>query len=137
MSKKNDDVAINFLSENKIKKKITWKKLYLDVCKLSFFFKKLKLKEKDRIAAYVPNTIESVISFLATAKNGLIWSSCSPDFGVEGVVDRFLQIKPKVLITCEYYLYNGKKINILKKVPEILRRVKSIKSYCFSIWKNI
>ena len=53
----------------------------------------LSLKKGDRVAAYVPNKIESVISFLACAKNGIIWSSCSPDFGVQGVVDRFKQIK--------------------------------------------
>ena len=62
---------------------------------------------------------KSVISFLATSKNGLIWSSCSPDFGVHGVIDRFNQIKPKILITCDYYFYNGKKINILKNTKNI------------------
>ncbi len=125
--KNNDEIALNFFSETGIKKKISWKKLRSDVCKFSYFLKKINLKKKDRIAAYVPNSIETIISFLSVAKNGLIWSSCSPDFGVQGVVDRFLQIKPKVLITCEYYYYNGKKINILKKVPEILKKIKSIK----------
>ena len=87
----------------------------------------INIKENDRIAAYVPNSIESIIAFLASSKNGLVWSSCSPDFGSDGVIDRFSQIKPKVLITCDYYFYNGKKINILKKVPEILKKIKSIK----------
>ena len=89
--------------------------------------KKIGLKEKERVAAYVPNTIEAVISFLASSKNGLVWSSCSPDFGTDGVIDRFNQIKPKVLITCDYYFYNGKKINIIKKIPNILKKIKSIK----------
>ncbi|MFL2887655.1 MAG: acetoacetate--CoA ligase [Pelagibacteraceae bacterium] len=74
----------------------------------------------------MPNKIETVISFLASSKNGSIWSSCSPDFGVEGVVDRFLQIEPRILITCDYYYYNGKKINILQKVDEILKKIPSI-----------
>ena len=87
----------------------------------------MSLKKGDRVAAYVPNKIENIICFLACAKNGIIWSSCSPDFGVQGVVDRFKQIEPKVLITSDYYFYNGKKINILKKVPEILKKIKSIK----------
>tara|TARA_A100001015_G_scaffold320440_1_gene446806 strand:- start:1932 stop:3887 length:1956 start_codon:yes stop_codon:yes gene_type:complete len=127
LPKKNNDIALNFFSENKSKKKVTWRDLYENVCKFSYFLKTIKLKEKDRVAAYVPNTIEAVTSFLAVAKNGLIWSSCSPDFGTQAVIDRFLQIKPKVLITCDHYLYNGKKINILKNIPEILKKIKSIK----------
>ena len=127
LPKKNEDIALNFLSENGVEKKITWKKLYENVCKFSYFLKSINLKKNDRVAAYVPNTIETIISFLASSKNGLIWSSCSPDFGPKGVIDRFLQIKPKILITCDYYFYNGKKINILKKIPEILRNIKSIK----------
>ena len=70
-----------------------------------------------------------MISFLACAKNGIIWSSCSPDFGVQGVVDRFKQIKPKVLITSNYYFYNGKKINILEKVNKVLKEIPSIKRF--------
>ena len=132
--KKNNQTAINFLSECGIEKNITWKQLYENVCKFSYYLKKIKLKEKERVAAYVPNTIEAVTAFLATSKNGRIWSSCSPAFGADGVIDRFAQIKPKVLITCEYYLYNGKKINILEKIPKILKKIKSIKkNYCFSI----
>ena len=125
--KKSNEVALKFFSENNIKKELTWNELFENVCKFSYYLKKINLKEKDRVAAYVPNTIETVISFLSTAKNGLIWSSCSPDFGTQGVIDRFLQIKPKVLITCDYYYYNGKKIDILKKIPQILNKVKSIK----------
>ena len=86
----------------------------------------MNLKKGDRVAAYVPNKIETIISFLACAKNGIIWSSCSPDFGVQGVVDRFIQIEPKVLITSDYYFYNGKKINILDKVDEVLKQIPSI-----------
>ena len=119
--KNNNEIAINFFSENGIEKKITWKDLYRKVCKFSDFLNKINLKEKDRVAAYVPNSIETVISFLGSSKNGLIWSSCSPDFGVQGVVDRFLQIKPKILITSDYYYYNGKKFNILDKIPFILK----------------
>ena len=89
-------------------------------------FKSFRLKKGDRVAGYVPNKIESVISFLACAKNGIIWSSCSPDFGVQGVIDRFKQIKPKILITSNYYFYNGKKINILEKVNKIIEKIPSI-----------
>ena len=127
LRKKTDQIAINFLSESGLEENISWKVLYDRVCRLSYYFKKINIKKGDRVAAYVPNKIESVISFLACAKNGIIWSSCSPDFGVEGVVDRFKQIEPKILITSNYYFYNGKKINILEKVDDILIKIPSIK----------
>jgi len=126
LKKKTDDIAINFLSEKGFEENISWKDLYEKVCKFSSYLKKINLKKGDRVAAYVPNKIESVISFLACAKNGIIWSSCSPDFGVNGVVDRFKQIEPKVFITCDYYFYNGKKIHIIEKVDEILKKIPSI-----------
>jgi len=127
LKKKTDEIAINFLSEKGFEEHITWNELYKKVCKFSSYLKKLNLKKGDRIAAYVPNKIETIICFLACAKNGIIWSSCSPDFGVHGVVDRFKQIEPRVLITSDYYFYNGKKINILDKVDEILKLIPSIK----------
>jgi len=127
LKKKTNDCAINFLSETGFEESITWKDLYEKVCKFSSYLKTLDLKKGDRVAAYVPNKIESVISFLACAKNGIIWSSCSPDFGTHGVVDRFKQIEPKVLITSDHYFYNGKKINILEKINNILKEIPSIK----------
>ena len=137
LKKKNDDTAIHFLSEKGFEESITWKNLYEKVCKFSAYIKTFDLKKGDRVAAYVPNKIESVISFLACAKNGIIWSSCSPDFGTLGVIDRFKQIEPSVFITCDYYFYNGKKINILEKVEEILRQIPSIKkTLVFSYNKN-
>ena len=127
LKKKTNDCAINFLSETGFEESITWKDLYEKVCKFSSYLKTLDLKKGDRVAAYVPNKIESIISFLACAKNGIIWSSCSPDFGTHGVVDRFKQIEPTVLITCDHYFYNGKKINILEKTNDILKEIPSIK----------
>jgi acetoacetyl-CoA synthetase len=127
LKKKSDTLAINFLSESGFEENISWKKLYEKVCKFSFYLKSLNLKKGDRVCAYVPNKIESIISFLACAKIGVIWSSCSPDFGIQGVVGRFKQIKPQVLITCDYYFYNGKKINILEKADNILKQITSIK----------
>ena len=127
LKKRNDNIAINFLSENGFEENITWNDLYEKVCKFSSYLKSLDLEKGDRVAAYVPNKIESIISFLACAKIGVIWSSCSPDFGSQGVVDRFKQIEPKVLITSDYYFYNGKKINILEKINIILKQIPSIK----------
>ena len=85
----------------------------------------IKIKEKDRIAAYLPNLIETVESFVATSAIGLIWSSCSPDFGTNGVIERFSQINPKVLIICDRYFYNGKEINVIKRLSLILNKIKS------------
>jgi acetoacetyl-CoA synthetase len=127
LKKKNNDIAINFLSETGFEESISWSLLYEKVCKFSHYLQTLNLEKGDRVAAYVPNKIESIIAFLACAKNGIIWSSCSPDFGEQGVVDRFKQIEPKVLITCDYYFYNGKKINIVEKVKNILTKIPTVK----------
>ncbi len=127
LKKKTSEVAVSFLSEKGFEEEITWKHLYNSVCKFSGYLKSLGLKKGDRVAAYVPNKIETIISFLACAKNGVIWSSCSPDFGIQGVVDRFKQIQPTILITSDHYFYNGKKINILEKVKDILKEIPSIK----------
>ena len=127
LSKNDDSKAITFINENGIKKVRTWRELNRNVYKLINFFKLIKIKEKDRIAAYLPNLIETVESFIATSAIGSIWSSCSPDFGANGVIERFSQINPKVLIICDRYFYNGKEINVIKRLPLILNKIKSIK----------
>jgi len=127
LKKKSSEIAINFLSEKGFEEEISWYQLYIKVCKFSDYLNSIGLKKGDRVAAYVPNKIESIISFLACAKNGIIWSSCSPDFGTQGVVDRFKQIEPSILITSDHYFYNGKKINILEKISDILKQIPSIK----------
>jgi acetoacetyl-CoA synthetase len=76
----------------------------------------------------MPNTIQTVEAFIASSSIGSIWSSCSPDFGIRGVVERFSQINPKVLFVTDQYFYNGKKINILERLPEILKHIPSIKN---------
>ncbi len=127
--KKNDNSkAITFISENGFKKVRSWKELNTNVNRIVNFFLSIKVKKKDRIAAYLPNLIETVESFIATSALGSIWSSCSPDFGSNGVIERFSQIKPKVLIICDRYFYNGKEINVIDRLPKILKRVKSIKN---------
>ena len=79
------------------------------------------------MVAYLPNLSETVIAYISTSTLGAIWSSCSPDFGTAGVVDRFSQISPKILFIGDKYFYNGKKINILERLPEIINKVPSIK----------
>ncbi len=127
LSKNDQSKAITFISENGHKEFRTWRELNKNVHKLITFFKSIEIKEKDRIAAYLPNLIEAVESFIATSAIGAIWSSCSPDFGANGVIERFSQINPKVLIICDRYFYNGKEINIIQRLPLILNKIKSIK----------
>ena len=124
LSKDDNTKAITFISENGFKDKRNWNQLRTNTSKIIKFFKKMKVKEKDRIAAYLPNIIETVESFIATSAIGAIWSSCSPDFGVNGVIERFAQIKPKLLIIGDRYYYIGKEINVLKRLPKILKKIK-------------
>jgi len=128
LSKNNNEKAITFISENNFREERTWKKLNENTSKIVHFFKEIKIKKKDRIAAYTPNTIETVEAFIATTSIGAIWSSCSPDFGVKGVIERFSQINPKVLFITDQYFYNGKRINVLERLPEILKAIPSIKN---------
>ena len=126
---KNDDSkAITFISERGHREVRSWKKLNYNVSKIIELFKKIDIKEKDRVACYLPNIIETVESFIATASIGAIWSSCSPDFGANGLIERFAQIKPKVLIISDRYYYNGKEINIIERLSLILKKIKSIKT---------
>ena len=85
------------------------------------------VKKGDRVGGFMPNIIDTVIAMLATTSIGAVWSSCSPDFGINGVVERFGQIKPEILITTDAYIYNGKAFDSLEKVAGILKLVPSIK----------
>ena len=127
LSKNNKDKAITFISENGFREERSWHELNLNASKVSKFLKSIKIKKKDRVAAYLPNTIETVEAFIASSSLGAIWSSCSPDFGVKGVVERFSQINPKVLFVIDKYFYNGKTINVLERIPQILKEIPSIK----------
>ena len=127
MSKTNDDKAVTFISENGYKTIKSWNDLYVTISKIIKFLNKIKIKKNDRIAAYLPNLIETVECFLASSAIGAIWSSCSPDFGEKGVIERFSQINPKILFISDRYYYNGIEINLLERLPEILKKIKSIK----------
>jgi Acyl-coenzyme A synthetases/AMP-(fatty) acid ligases len=128
LSKKDKSKAITFISETGYREVRSWKELRFNTSKLIDFFKQSKVSKKDRIAAYMANQIETVECFLAASAIGAIWSSCSPDFGVPGLIERFSQIKPKILIITDRYYYNGKEINILERLPLILKKIKSIKT---------
>ena len=125
--KNNKDKAATFISENGFREVRTWSQLNNNVSKVYKFLKKNKIKKNDRVAAYLPNSIETVEAFLGASSLGAIWSSCSPDFGVKGVIERFSQINPKVLFIIDKYFYNGQVINVLERLPQILKKIKSIK----------
>ena len=127
LSKNDNSKAITFISENGFKKIRSWRELNKNVRKIFSFFEKIKIKKGDRVAAYLPNLIETVEYFVATSAIGGIWSSCSPDFGAKGAIERFAQITPKILIIADRYFYNGKEINVIERLPEILKKIKSIK----------
>jgi len=132
LSKNNNEKAVTFISENGFREERSWRQLNLNTNKISKFLKKINIKKGDRVAAYMPNTIETVEAFIATTSLGGIWSSCSPDFGSKGVIERFSQINPKVLFITDQYFYNGKRIDILNRLPEILKLIPSIKSVVIS-----
>ena len=128
LSKNNKEKALTFISENGFREERNWQELNDNSSKVYRFLKRIKIKKNDRIAAYLPNSIETVEAFLGSVSLGAIWSSCSPDFGASGVIERFSQINPKVLFVVDKYFYNGKTINVLERVPHILKKIKSIKS---------
>ena len=127
LKKNNSEPVIIFKSENGYKTFLSWKDLNQNVSQISFWMKSNGIKKGDRIAAYLPNIPETVTAYISSSVLGAIWSSCSPDFGTLGVIDRFSQINPKILFIGDKYFYNGKKINILERLPEILNQVPSIK----------
>tara|TARA_B100000686_G_scaffold346576_1_gene433546 strand:- start:721 stop:2676 length:1956 start_codon:yes stop_codon:yes gene_type:complete len=126
LKKNNQEPSIIFKSENGYKAHLSWKNLNLNVAKISSWMKSIGIKKGDRVAAYLPNIPETVTAYISTAVLGAVWSSCSPDFGTAGVIDRFSQITPKILFIGDKYFYNGKKIDILDRLPEILNKVPSI-----------
>jgi acetoacetyl-CoA synthetase len=118
--------ALVFWGENKVKRRLNWDVLRADVSRASRGFTAAGVKAGDRVAAIMPNMPESIVSMLGAAAIGAVWSSCSPDFGVQGVLDRFGQIEPKVLVACDGYYYNGKAIDISDKLARIAAQLPTV-----------
>jgi acetoacetyl-CoA synthetase len=112
-------IAIISSRENFPDIKITYKELYELTASVAYNLRKMGITKGDRIAGFITNIPEAIIAMLAATSIGAIWSSCSPDFGYQGVLDRFGQIKPKVLFAIESYYYNGKKIDCSEKIKLI------------------
>jgi len=117
---RDDRTALIFKSETRNAVRITYRELFKQVARLAGAMKNAGVRRGDRVAGFMPNMIESVVAMLAATSLGAVWSSCSPDFGIKGVLDRFGQIEPKILFCPDGYFYNGKAFDSLDRVAGIL-----------------
>ncbi len=125
--RRNDDgIAVISLDEEKEKIRLSYKQLNEAVSKVTQHFIKCGLKPGDRVAGLVSNGYEALVAMLATAALGGVWCSCSPDFGVNGILDRFGQIEPKIFVSVDQYVYAGKTFDVADKVFEIIAKLPSI-----------
>ena len=127
LKNRSQDTALVFRCENRIFENVTFIELYDQVSKVAQHLRALGVKKGDRVAGFLPNFIGSIVAMLATVSVGAIWSSCSPDFGEQGVIDRFGQIEPKVLFCVDGYFYNGKSHNCLRKVKSFSAKLPTVK----------
>jgi acetoacetyl-CoA synthetase len=118
--------ALLFWGEERLKTTVTYAELYSEVSRLAQALRDAGVEPGDRVAAYLPNVPGAIIAMLAATSLGAVWSSCSPDFGVQGVLDRFGQIEPKVLFAADGYFYNGKTIGLVDRLGEISRGLPSV-----------
>jgi acetoacetyl-CoA synthetase len=118
--------AMIFWGEDKLRKRVTYRELDEQVSRWQQAMRTMGVKKGDRVAAFMPNMPEAVIAMLAATSLGAVWTSCSPDFGVQGVVDRFGQVEPVLLIACDGYLYNGKAVPTLARIAECVEQLPSV-----------
>ena len=127
LRRRDDETAVVFWGEDKVRRRMSFAEIYDAVSRTAQAMSATGVKQGDRIAAFMPNMPETIIFMLATASLGAIWSSCSPDFGIQGVLDRFGQIEPVILFAVEGYHYNGKLIDTLPRIAEIAKHLPSLK----------
>jgi len=126
LRRRDTDDAIVFWGEDKVKRRLSYGELYDRVSQVRQALEAMGIESGDRVAGYLPNMPETIVAMLAVTSMGAIWSSCSPDFGVNGVVDRFGQIEPKLLFAPDGYHYNGKSHDSLAKLAEIRQRIPTL-----------
>ena len=126
LQRRDQDDALVFWGEDKVKRRLSRAGLYAEVARFQQFLLAAGVGEGDRVAGFLPNLPETLVAMLAATSLGAIWSSASPDFGVQGVLDRFGQIEPKVLICVDGYWYNGKQVDCLEKNAEVVARMPSL-----------
>jgi acetoacetyl-CoA synthetase len=123
---RSDKTAIIARLENGTRTTLSYEELYVQVAQLAAALRNAGVTQGDRVAGFMPNVPETIVAMLAASSLGAIWSSCSPDFGINGVLDRFGQIEPKVLFACNGYYYNGKTIDSTPRVQQIVEQIDSI-----------
>jgi len=123
---RDDRVALIFRSEGRAPRRMTYAELYDEVARVARSLRGLGLQPGDRVAGFMPNMPETIVAMLAAVSLGATWSSCSPDFGIKGVLDRFGQIRPRVLFTANGYPFKGKAFDSLGRVADILKDLPSI-----------
>ncbi|MCA3572412.1 MAG: acetoacetate--CoA ligase [Aestuariivirga sp.] len=126
LRKSDDSDALIFRGEDQVRRRMSWAELNAAVARMHRALAAAGIKAGDRICAIVPNMPESIIAFLAASSLGAIWSSCSPDFGERGILDRFGQIGPRILISCDGYFYAGKTIRMAAKLANVLKELPSV-----------
>ncbi len=126
LRRRDHGTAILFRGEDRVRRRLSFHELYDQVSRVAQELRASGVCAGDRVAGFLPNLPEAVIAMLAAASIGAIWSSCSPDFGVQGVVDRFGQIEPKILFAADGYFYNGKRYDSLASLAQVSARVPSI-----------
>ena len=125
---RDDDLAVVFRREDGIAESLTFGQLCASVAAARAGLAELGVRRGDRVVALVPNSPHSLIAFLATASLGAVWSSCSPDFGVRAVTDRFAQVEPTVLIAIDGYVYNGRRFDIQPVVNELRATIPGLRA---------
>jgi acetoacetyl-CoA synthetase len=121
-----DAPAIIFKSESGTTRTMSWRELRAETAAFASSLRAAGIQPGDRVAAYLPNVPEAIVAVLGTASVGAVWSSCSPDFGVQGVLDRFGQIEPRILIAADSYVYGGKTFDQCAKIAEVLKQLPTV-----------
>ena len=126
LRRRDDEPAIIFQGEDQARQQLSFAELYDEVASLALALRLSGVASGDRVVGFVPNTPQAIIAMLAASSIGAVWSSCSPDFGVQGVLDRFGQIEPTVLFTADAYYYNGKTHDCLEKIAQIREKLPTL-----------
>ncbi len=124
---RDEQTALIFRGEDKIRRSLTYAELYARVAGLAKALRQAGVEPGDRVVGFMPNMPETIIAMLAAVSCGATWSSCSPDFGIKGVMDRFGQIEPKILFTADGYFFKGRRLDSLEKISQVTARLASVK----------
>jgi len=123
---RDEETALIFRGEDTVRRSLTYKELYAATAKVAAALRQAGIVAGDRVVGFMPNMPESIIAMLAATSIGAIWSSCSPDFGIKGVLDRFGQTRPRILFTADGYYFKGKALDSLAKISKIIKEIPSI-----------